>query len=186
MPTIRNTIRKWTGKHNKVLSLTVNDTPTQEIAKITGISVSGVNFIQGTITFKEKLNQINKQATKQILAESKKELTGVHEAREILDREAVKAAKKLKKLMNSGTSKDRLQLDACRDILDRIGLKPIDVVETRERSYAPEEIASAFRTLKEIEKTTLRLSNTGSRFVMSAPQSPDTEKSSVDKKHKED
>jgi len=158
---------KWTSRHTKILILTHKDTPTEEIASAVGMSVAGINSIRTKPLFNQKLEALYDKATSKVLEDTKEDLDHLVQAREALNKKATWAAKQVIKLAKKGTSKDRLKLDAARDILDRAGLKPKEVIETRSRDYSPEEINSALATMKELEHITKQLTQgSGSRFLL--------------------
>lgn len=90
----------------------------------------------------------------------------IAKAREIFELNAVAAATKVAQLLMRGDNKQRIQLDAAREILHQVGLKPVEVIETRRRDYSPEEISSARATVLEIETITNRLDAKESKFIV--------------------
>jgi len=168
---------KWTKDHTKMLVLTHKSTPAEEIGKILGVSVRTVQWTQAKPEFRQKLESMADKVAQKLLQETNTEVDSLSKARDELQKCALTMARKLKRLAKKGESKDRLQLDACKDILDRAGLKPVEVIETRERQYSPEEIQSALSAIKELEHLTLRLGKQDSKFVISdkTPKVPITD-----------
>ena len=169
----------WLPVHTKILILAQRSYKPKAVAEKLKIGQETVNAIYREPYFRERLNEItNKTLNNLIDAESKSAI--VDKARDTLRNAAMKAAWKVRRIMNKGTSADRIQLDAAKDILDRVGLKPKEVIETRERVYTPEEIGSALETLKEVERLTERLDNQMSPFVVSQPRISDSESSETE------
>lgn len=99
--------------------------------------------------------------------ESTKAILG--DARRMLENFSKEAARKLKYIARHGEAKDRIRMEACQDILDRVGVKGNLVTEIINRNYTPEEIESAKKTLMEIESISARVTMSKSRFVLTQP-----------------
>jgi hypothetical protein len=87
-------------------------------------------------------------------------------ARAIFEKSAVDAAAKIVNISKSGKPDSRVQLDAAKEILYQIGLKPVEVIETRGRDYTPEEIQSSLTVMKEVQAIEEKLSTLGSGFLV--------------------
>ena len=85
----------------------------------------------------------------------------------LFERNLMKAAKTVIDICKNGTPNSKIRFEAAKEILYQSGLKPVDVVETRERLYTPEEITSAHATAKEVEQIFEKLTGGTSRFLVS-------------------
>lgn len=83
---------------------------------------------------------------------------------------AVAAARKIVALSKKGTSKERMQFDAAKEVLYQIGCKPKETVEQIIRDYTPQEIEKARKTMDEIADFSERLSEKKSRFLVDDTQ----------------
>jgi len=101
-----------------------------------------------------------------LAAQHKMHEKAVDAARAIFEKHAVQAAIKIVKIAKTGAPDSRVQLDAAKEILYQIGLKPVEVIETRKREYTPEEIASAAKVTGEVEQILNRLGGEKSPFVL--------------------
>ena len=156
----------WTGKHTKVLIMTHRGAKDAEIAQDLGISIRTISRMRAKDDFIKKLGALETQIIASTIKPEKEMVDHLTRARELLKKNAWRAAKVVIATSKRGRPGDRLKYEAAKDILDRAGLKPKEELEIRERTYSPEELSSMKITLSEIESTTLRLSNTGSRFVL--------------------
>lgn len=155
----------WATHHTKILLMTHDGKPVGEIAKTLKLSTSAVSKIRASTYFIQKLAALNTKVIEKTV-ERKSEAIVTDKARQALNKAAYRAAIKLIKLAAKGEPTQRIQLDACKDILDRAGLKPVEIVETRERVYSPEEVAHAKGILLETQSIIERLSNQSSPFVL--------------------
>lgn len=159
----RVTSENWTSKHTKVLVLIEKGLTYDEIAEKTALSSRTILRYVGSPYFQERLKSLKDRTrvvVEQKVAESEAKESLVDKARQHLEQKALIAAKKMTAAI--GRSKKPLtavQLRICQDILDRVGLKPKEVIETHERVLAPEELSSAAETVRELEAITERLSN---------------------------
>jgi len=162
----------WKIAYTKILVLTARNVADEEIARQVGYNPQYIRDIRGKEDFKQNLAILRqKTIAKTIERESERDL--LEDARKILLDAAMPAAKRIIRWSRSRKLLDprkRLQVDICFDILDRVGLKAIEVVETRERASSPEEIASMKATLAELEHLTERLTNQNSRFLVVKPE----------------
>lgn len=80
--------------------------------------------------------------------------------------------------MKHGEPDERLRFDAAKEVLYQCGMKPVEVVENRNRDYTPEEIQSSLIVLKEVKEIEEKLSTQGSEFLLkkeddlSSPSAP--------------
>lgn len=162
------TKESWRPYHEKILIEAVNGLNKVDIAKKLKIGVPSVSRVISSPIFKMKLRDINGRIMGKVI--ERRSETGnydsIAEARRIITEAAIEAAEKLRKLARSGESQDRVQLDACKDILDRSGLKPIEVIETRERVFTPEDEQKAKAILAEVGDVSTRLTNQSSPFIL--------------------
>jgi len=86
--------------------------------------------------------------------------------RAIFEKSAVDAASRIVNIAKTGKPEHRVQLDASKEVLYQLGIKPVEVIETRGREYTPEEIASSLNTVKEIQAIEEKLSTHGSGFLV--------------------
>lgn len=174
-------MQQWRAKYTKILILHHKAIPVTEIAKTVGMSVSGLHKVIEGEEFKNRLNKLHQADLKEALKDSREEISEITKARDIICKNALKAAITIAKLSKRAKPTDRIRFEAAKDILDRAGLKPEEKLEIRERTFSPEELEGMRTTLGEIESMTMRLSDTGSRFLLtSTPRSSDTDKGSND------
>ena len=105
-----------------------------------------------------------------ISRQEKMEKAVVEDIKKILTHHGKRAAEKIAKLAGSGKPEQRIQLDAAKEILHQLGVKPIEVIETRQREYSAEELVSAAKVAKELEDLLGRLSTTPSPFLVKREQ----------------
>lgn len=155
----------WKPSYTQVLLMTQNGDSLSGIVEATGLTITKVKNVRSSTYFLQKLASLNTKVIEKVI-EHRSLSIATDEAREIITKAAVTAARKVVQLAHDGDNMDRLQLLACQDILDRAGLKPIEVIESRERVYSPEEVSSARAILQETEAIVARLSNNTSKFVI--------------------
>jgi transposase len=155
----------WLAKYDKMLLCYSRGDSVKEIAKKFEYSVQFVYSIVRRPEFIAKLARINAEVDKRVMKEGVKgiaeEIVLKDAARKELERASLHAAQTITKLLSRRQRLDRnliaemrLKFEAAKDVLDRIGLKPKEVVETIERNYKPEEIESAMNTMKELTQIT--------------------------------
>lgn len=176
-------MQKWTASHLKILSLTHQNKSIKDIARLAGVSTTYVSSIRQTPLFRDRLEALNNKIVSRLSADATYRAV-VDQARQVLNEAAPKAAMKMVELSKTGTKDQKVQFDAAKDILDRAGLKPVEVVEARERVYSPEEISKAQVTLRETETIIMRLERTSSPFVLrdvkaEEQESPNTDEGSA-------
>jgi len=144
---------KWDLRKQKILRLDLQGHNQTDIARRMGLkSSSPICRLQQNPDYKTRLADAKRSA--------------IEKVQSVFEKEAVLAAEKICRLAKNGKGEDRIQLDACRDILDRSGCKPIQVIETRQRAYSPQEVESAKKTLSELEESIIRLERKDSIFVL--------------------
>lgn len=159
------TEKNWNAKHTRVLVGAYRGKDDKQIAISVGLKASTIQHIRKAPYFRQRLQAMANETVKHTLEREIKEGVGC-EARKKLEAAQLQAANKIIKLMRRGETTDRMQFEAAKDILDRTGLKAIEVIETRERSYTPEEVERAKTTLNEVENIIMRLENKDSRFLL--------------------
>jgi hypothetical protein len=171
----------WKPIHTSILVYTSKGMGVTDIAKQLDVSRAFVYFTKNSEYFKAKLaayndatiNKVGEVASQKQANQITSNKALLDQAKGVLEDAAVEAAEKIRILARRGTAKERVQLEACREILDRVNIKGKETIVTETRAYSPEEIASAKQTLLEIEAITARVSTTKSRFVLSREESPD-------------
>lgn len=160
---------RWTPLHTTVLMHYSEGKTKEQIAEETGMAQTLIARIANSIQFKRRLAEVTTKVVDTVVRQRSEVLDGqaVIEARRILTEASINAALTMVKLAGNPDAKSRVQLEACKDILDRAGLRPIIVTETRERVYSPEEIAGAKAVLEETQAIIERLSTQTSPFVLS-------------------
>src|SRR3990167_195719 len=122
--------------------------------------------ITNNANFMAKRDKIEAAVDDRIVEEVIKE-TVQDKVRLLFERNLMKAAKTVIDICKNGTPNSKIRFEAAKEILYQSGLKPVDVVETRERLYTPEEITSAHATAKEVEQIFEKLTGGTSRFLVS-------------------
>jgi len=178
------TDENWTDRHTKVLEATHQGVPNADIAAKNYMTRAAVVAIQNQPIFKERLKTVHMSVVERITEKQIQHLTtnNVQEARRHLDNAAVMAAKTMIAIAQTGDG-TREQVTAAKDILDRCGLKPIEIVETRERVYSPEEVIHAKNVLLETEDIVKRLSTQSSPFILGDRGKGKLASSDTDKAH---
>lgn len=175
----------WKPIHSKILLLTQRNLTDKEIAKQVKISFETVGCIRQSPYFRQRAALVGRKIALK-LEEKGIEALITDKARAKIQQASLRAAMKVLKIMKKGLPVERIQLDAAKDVLDRAGLKPVDIVETRQRAYTPEEIASTKETLLEVETITQRLTNQTSRHIVKLPGGPVTDESSENVQQEEE
>ena len=168
---------KWNRKYSLILRLDQEALTDDEISKKVGLSSRQVRRIKQFPEYQERYEKVSGKIRERIEEKIEEKLTkdsGIDQALDAIVQKVPEATEKIVTIMREGKSSDRIQYEAAKHILDMAGLKPVEVVETRERSYSPEEIASAKETLKEITDMTARLTNPESRFILHSPSEDGT------------
>lgn len=161
----------WNPTHTRILLMAQEGKGTNEIAKETGLAIGSITNIKNSPCFQQRLAAFNYKIVEKVV-EKRSSQIATSEARELLNQAAVAAAQTVIKLAARGMPEDRVKLLACQDILDRAGLRPIEIIETRERVYSPEEIVHARAVLAETEDIIKRLSNQTNPFVFDPSKGP--------------
>jgi hypothetical protein len=139
------------------------------IAKKLHLSITSIQNVLHKPYIDAKLAELKElalQKTIQKEAENSSNRAVLNESRDILERFSAKAARKIRRIADKGVPADRIQLEACQDILDRVGVKGNLVTEIINRNYTPEEIESAKQTLLEVESISARVTMSRSRFAL--------------------
>jgi len=174
---------KWHPRHTHILLLTARGLEQREIATKLKIARQTVTRLAATEMFQAKLialrAKMEQRAFEVATDQSGRKL--IDKARERLVKASYRAAVTMTRLAAKGTPNDRIMLAAAQDILDRVGLKPKEVIETHERVIAPEDAEKTQRVLGEIEAHLQRLSNQGTPFLLKppGPMSSSTDKGSA-------
>jgi len=134
-----------------------NATPT-EISKAVRLSPNTVKAVIEDRSFDKHLSAYQK--------------TVLEEARGMLEEKLKRAAEKLIEIMEHGTPQQKIQLEATRDLLDRCGAKPHEVIERIDRQYTMEEVNSMLAVTKEIATITDKLSSTKSPYLLDKATKP--------------
>lgn len=163
----------WTSKHTKLLTGTYKGLNDEDLAETIGWKISTIRNYRNQPYFRERLQALSNQALKEVIAKDI-ETTVNGRARVKLENAQNEAVNKIIRLMRKGEMKDRLQFEAAKDILDRTGLKAVEVIETRERPYTPEEVERAKTTLVEVDTIITRLQNKDSSFLLARQRRVDT------------
>jgi hypothetical protein len=145
-------VKGWKPEYTQVLIYAEKGLKGCEIAEKLGYSNVHISRIMNSPEF--------------IAKRVKHDDTRIEAARAILNEQAINAALKLAKIANKGKPEDRIQLDAAKEILHMVGLKPIEVIENRKREYSKEELESASIVAKELEEITERLTSRKSHFLV--------------------
>ena len=155
----------WKASYTKIVLFTQKGLPDNEIAKRMSIDPRTIRRVKASPEFQSRLQAFEQDFLKEAAA-IEAEKTVSDRARRLLEEKAYEAANILSKLMKRGTSKDRLRFDAAKEILHIAGIKPVEIVETRERAYSPEEVESAKKTMLEIAGLLQRINDPEDRFML--------------------
>jgi hypothetical protein len=141
-------------RHQRVLTLTLKGKSLHEIArdKRVGMNHETVKALRNTEEFRSRQEKASRSINEQVT--------------DLLAKQVLGCLRKLVRLAKKGTNADKIQFEASKEILYMMGIKPIEVVETRQRPINPSEVQSAKVTLTEIEATINRLSKRESTFIM--------------------
>lgn len=165
------TAKNWKPKHAEILCMIYEGMPTTEIAESMGVSLNTIQRVTHSDLFKQKLGLLQKRAEIKITSH----ITigsAVDDARKLFSEKALEIAQTMLTLaQNGGTSK--IQYMACKDILDRAGLKPIEIVETRDRVFSPAEVVHAKAVLDEAQAVITRLRTQPSPFIRQVSSATD-------------
>jgi len=161
--------KKWNGVYRRIMLLHAKGMDNNHIAKVVEMHPCTISDIINSDHFKVRLAEFEEKATEK--------------ARELFEKNAVAAAQRIIKIAKDGKPDERLQFDASKEVLYQVGVKPIEVIETRKREYTTEEIESALKTSKEVEEIANRLGVDKSRFLFdngSSSPAPVTEETVSD------
>ena len=149
MPTIST---RWKPVYSNVLVLYLKGNAVTHIAKELHMNPATVHAVINREDFQIKFLEHRRNS--------------LDAAQSHLKEHVLEAAEKICTLARDGKGHQRLQFDAAKEILYMVGLKPVEIVETRSREYTPEEIQSSLAVTREIEQINDRLTKTSSRFVI--------------------
>lgn len=144
--------KAWCATWNRILILHEQGKSPEEIGAEVNMHPGAVRKVMCSDRFKLKQMEFEEKA--------------VEKARAVFEKHALEAAKKIVRIAREGKPSDRIQFDACKEVLYQVGMKPIEVVETIKREYTPEELRSAANVLKELEDISSRLSGGRSKFLL--------------------
>jgi hypothetical protein len=158
----------WSANHQTVFQLYIEGIEPKDIANRLKWDVDQVRRIINCVKFQELHAAVEKDS--------------VAVARKKLEAKLIEAAQRIIRIMQVGKPDDRIRFEAAKEILYQCGMKPVEVVETRQREYTPEEIQSSLTVIKEVQAIEEKLSTQGSGFLLkpdaeaslSAPVSADT------------
>jgi len=151
------TKKEWKPEYQKILIYAEQGVPVKEIAEKVGMHPRYVYDVMKKDAFLAKQQEFEGKI--------------IDKARKVFEEHAVTAAKKIVKIAKGGKSEDRIQLDASKEVLYQVGMKPVEVIETRQREYTPEELASMSKTALEVEEITNRLAVRDSSYVLTDERS---------------
>lgn len=165
----------YKAEAQKALLLIAKGEKDEDVSVAVGMTQRWVQKIKGSEWFSKKLEAIHqKQQNMVAVSQANKQIR--EKARDTIDKAAQKAALTMVRIASNKRIKGpdgyaslqekKLMYDAARDILDRAGLKAVEVIETRERHYSPEEIQKAHSTLMELEQVIKRLSSDHSTYLL--------------------
>lgn len=165
----QNLQTQWSPIHTHVLLRYSEGAPAKLIAKEMELPEIAVKRITTSVMFQRRLKDVNMDVVNKVVTQRSEvlDVQAATEARRILTESSVVAAVQIVKMAKTSDYGSRVQLEACKDILDRAGLRPVVITETRERVYSPEEVASAKAILDETQAIIERLANQSSPFVLS-------------------
>ena len=165
MPQRVLTAEKWKPSYNRLLSMVCENKSRDEMAKALGLTTRSISSIINTNYFQERLSQYSAEIREKSISNlASGEIVNV--ARSELAKAAIVAAKLLIETMNDPCATRRVRFEAAKEILYQNGIKPIDVIETRERVYTLQEAQQAKQTMAEILKMNGRDDNPASRFIL--------------------
>ncbi len=182
----------WKPVYTKILALTHRGHKLEYISQHVQMAITGIHRIQRRPDFIDRLDRMCVAVAKdEARRDSIPKPNAMERARAKINAAAFEAATTMVKLIKKPrkgqaiipVQEKRILLEAAKDILDRAGLKPVEVIETRERVYTPEEVKSALNTIRELEHVVKRLDNTGNNFVLGAIEDVVSRSSATDIAH---
>jgi len=156
----------WRSLHRHVLFCIEKGWTPKQICEKFKLQPIQYYKITNNSNFIAKRDKIEDAVDKRIVEEVIK-VTVQDKVRLLFERNLTKAAKTVVDICKNGNPNDKIRFEAAKEILYQSGLKPVDVVETRERLYTPEEIESAHDTAKEVEQIFERLTGNTSKYLVS-------------------
>ncbi len=168
--TINDVVKKdlWTPLHSSILMMHSEGVTTPQIAKQLGIKQYIIKDTFKRPEFIKNLETVRENVIQTVISQRTESLnnTAVKEARHIIENASKLASTVIVQIAKGELEPSRVQLDACKDILDRCGVKALVITETRERVYSTEEVTSAKKVLDEAQEIVARLSNNTSPFIL--------------------
>ena len=149
---------EWNGKYQKILIYAEKGLAVKDIAEKVGMHEKTVYRIMQRDSFVTRQEELHETATE--------------EARKLLASKTVEAAEQLIRILKRGKSDDRIKLDAAKEILFRAGVNPVERIETVNRNYTPDEVASAAKAALEVKGVVDALSVNPSRFLVNNEDTP--------------
>jgi len=144
--------KNWNGKYQEILVMHQKGVSGKDIADKVGLNEATVCRIMKREVFQDKKEVLQKKINEKVL--------------KIFESEAEMAARRLVRISKTGKPQDRIKLDASKEILYQVGVKPKEVIETITRNYTLEEVESAKKTMQETVELMKRLDSRTSRFVI--------------------
>lgn len=151
---------EWSGAYQKIMVLAEQGATQKEIAAATSKSTSRISQILRSKKFRERREKFHDQLEGDIY--------------EKFAKYSMRAAQKIVDIMRTGKGKDRIQLDAAKDVLNYAGHKPKERHETVTYNYSIHEVRSAKEAMQEVVSISTRLTREPSKFLLT---SEDKEKS---------
>lgn len=158
----------WTPIHTQILLMHSEGRSSTHIANEVKLPIQKVKKILKSPTLIDNLTKVRDTIVQTVVSQRTEILDAkvLTKARRLLEEASVSAAINLVKMSNDPDCKSHVQLKACQDILDRVGIKALVVTETHERVYPPAEVISAKRVLLEAQEIVKRLNNEASPFIL--------------------
>lgn len=151
---------EWSGSYQKIMILAEQGIAHNEIATKVGLSKSRISQIIHDERFIKRRNVYKEKAEGEIYAKFAA-VSG-------------DAADKIISIMHKGNAKDRIKLDAAKDILNYAGHKPKEQVEHVTNNYTIKDVESAKQVIEEIRGLQDRLTKQQSQFLVLSNSEKDT------------
>ena len=160
---------RWTPLHTKLLVMHNEGKSIQQMSKHLNLDIDVARTIVNAPMFQKRAEIVEERVIQTVTAQRTEiaDIDAIMEARRLITDATIPAVLQLTKMSSEEGFGNRVMLEACKDILDRAGLKPITITETRERVYSPQEVTSAKAILEEAQDIVKRLSNQPSSFILS-------------------
>lgn len=152
MEEIKRKEKDWNPTYQKVLVYIEQGMTQQEIADKLNIHKNTVYNITKTRKFKTRKAHLEGEVQERVI--------------QMFKAVGEEAAEKFISSMRKGTSRDRIQLDAAKEILHQIGVSPVERTETVTRPYSDKELESMRSTAQELLSMTQQLSQRKNKYVL--------------------